>query len=141
MSPLIAVIDNSEAIRTMLALIARFEGWTISGYSYREVSLATIQELKPDLIIVDFVEQRIGEGWELLQLLKMEKSTAAVPIIISTTMPTLPPDMQSYLAARGISVVRKPFDVEDFVSIVRQVLAGESPLLLSRTKRLPILVV
>jgi CheY-like chemotaxis protein len=140
MSPLIAVIDNSEAIRTMLALIARFEGWTISGHSYGEVSLAIIQQLKPDLIIVDFVEQRIGEGWELLQLLKMEISTAAIPIIVSTTMPMLPPDMQAYLAARGICVVRKPFDVEDFISIVRQVLKGESALLLSRTKRLPILL-
>ena len=140
MSPLIAVIDNSEAIRTMLALIARFEGWTISGYSYREVSLAAIQELKPDLIILDFIEHRVGEGWELLQLLKMEKSTAAIPIIISTTMPMLPPDMQGYLVARGISIVRKPFDVEDFISIVRQVLNGESALLLSRTKRVPILL-
>jgi CheY-like chemotaxis protein len=140
MTPLIAVIDNSAAIRTMFALIARFEGWTIAGYSYREVSLAIIQELKPDLIIVDFIEQRIGEGWELLQLLKMEKSTATIPIIISTTMPMLPPDMQGYLVARGISVVRKPFDVEDFISIVRQVLNGESALLLSKTKQLPILL-
>jgi CheY-like chemotaxis protein len=140
MSPLIAVIDNSEAIRTMLALIARFEGWTIAGYSYREVSLTTIQELKPDLIILDFIDHRIGEGWKLLQLLKMEQSTAVIPVIISTTMPLLPAEMQAYLASRDISVVMKPFDVEDFISIAKQVMAGESALLLSKNRRLPILL-
>jgi CheY-like chemotaxis protein len=140
MSPLIAVIDNSEAIRKMFTLIARFEGWTISGYSYREVSLAIIQELKPDLIVLDFVQHRIGEGWELLQLLKMEVSTAAIPIIVSTTMPLLPAEMQAYLASRDICVVMKPFDVEDFISVAQQVLAGESALLLSKKRRLPILL-
>lgn len=140
MSPLIAVIDNSEAIRKMFTLIERFEGWTISGYSYREVSLAIIQELKPDLIILDFVQHRIGDGWELLQLLKMEVSTASIPVIISTTMPLLPADMQAYLVSRDICVVRKPFDVEDFISIARQVMAGESALLLSKNRRLPILL-
>ncbi len=140
MSPLIAVIDNSEAIRGMFALIARHEGWTISGYSYAEVSLATLQQLKPDLIIVDFVEHRIGEGWELLQLLKMEESTAAIPIVISTTMPIMPPEIQGYLAARDISVVMKPFPVANFIAIVKQVLNEQSALLLSETRRLPILL-
>ena len=140
MSPLIAVIDNSQAIRTMFTLIARFEGWTVSGYSYREVSLDIIQELKPDLIILDFVQHRIGESWELLQLLKMERSTAAIPVIISTTMPLLPAELQAYLASRDICVVMKPFDVEDFISITNQVLAGQSALLLSKNRRLPILL-
>jgi CheY-like chemotaxis protein len=140
MSPLIAVIDNNEAIRAMVAFTARPEGWTVSGHSYAEVSLSTIQRLKPDLIIVDFIEQRIGEGWELLQLLKMEASTATIPIIISTTMSVLPSEIQGYLAARDIRVVWKPFAVAHFIAIVRQAL-NEQSTLLSPTKRLPILLV
>jgi CheY-like chemotaxis protein len=139
--PLIAVIDNSEAMRVMFALIAQDEGWTISGHSYAEVSLATIQELKPDLIIVDLIEQRIGEGWEFLQLLKMEESTAAIPIVISTTMSVLPLEIQGYLASQDINVIAKPFAVADFIAVVRQALNGKSALLLSTTKRLPILLV
>jgi CheY-like chemotaxis protein len=141
MSPLIVVVDNSQAIRSVLALIAQSEGWTVSGYSYAEVNLAAIQQLKPVLIILDFVRHRIDEGWELLQRLKMEESTAAVPIVISTTMLVMPPEIQGYLASHDISVVKKPFAVADFVAIVRQALYGNSALLLSMTKRLPILLV
>jgi CheY-like chemotaxis protein len=141
MLPLIAVIENSEAMRAMFALIAQGEGWTISGYNYAEMNLATVQQLKPDLIILDLIDQRIGEGWELLQLLKMEESTAAIPIIISTTMSVLPLEIQGYLASRDINVIAKPFAVADFIAIVRQELNGQSALLLSTTKRLPILLV
>ncbi|MEO8610124.1 MAG: response regulator [Chloroflexota bacterium] len=140
MSPLIVVVDNSQAIRTMLALIAQSEGWTVSGHNYAEINFAVIQQLKPDLIILDFVEQQIGEGWELLQLLKMEESTAVIPIIISTTMPVLPLEMQGYLTSRDIQVIAKPFAVETFITLTRQALDRDSALPLSQIKCLPILL-
>jgi CheY-like chemotaxis protein len=141
MSVLIAVIDNSQTVRSMFALIAQTEGWTVVGYNYAEVNLAAIQQLKPDLIILDFVRHRIDEGWELLQRLKIEESTAAIPIVICTTMLVMPAEIQGYLGSHDITMVKKPFVVADFIAIVRQVLYGNSVLLLSMTKRLPVLLV
>lgn len=141
MTSLIAVVDNNEAVRAMVAFIVQGEDWKVFGYSYETVRLSTIQQLRPDLIILDFIEHRLGEGWEFLQLLKMEESTAAIPIIISTTMEVLPPEVRAYLASRNISVVVKPFDNQDFISIARQVIAGQNAFLLSPTRRLPILLV
>ncbi|MEO8609232.1 MAG: response regulator [Chloroflexota bacterium] len=139
MSPLIVVVDNDEAIRTILNRIAQGEGWTVSNHSYAEINFAVIQHLKPDLIILDFVEH-IGEGWELLQLLKMEESTASVPTIITTTLLALPQEMQGYLAARDIHVVTKPFNIEHFITLARQALDGYGAQSLSQIKHLPILL-
>ena len=137
MPPQIMVVDNNQTIRAMFSFITQHEGWTVSGYSYANVNLATIQSLNPDLIVLDFIEYRIGESWELLQLLKMEESTAAIPIIISTTMVNLPAEIKAYLVSRDISVLSKPFAAADFLSIARQVLNGQSALLLSNKKSCP----
>lgn len=140
MSALIAVIDNDEAVRDIIAPLAHHEGWVVSGYTYAEATLGAIQQLKPELIVLDFGQQEAGEDWQFLQLLKMEESTASIPVIVSAARLLLPLEIEGYLASRDINVLSKPFDGEAFISIARQVLLGQSALLLSTTKRLPILL-
>ncbi len=141
MSPLIVVIDDDEAVRAMFVLLAQHEDWTVFDYSYAEFDLVTIQKLNPDLIVLDFIKEQIGEGWKFLQLLKMEESTAAIPIVISTPILVLPAEIKGYLASRDIQVISRPFDLEEFIPIIRQIIMRQSLLFLPMTKKLPILLV
>lgn len=141
MAPLIIVVDDDKAMRAMFALIAHDEGWMFSGYSYTHITLTTIQELQPELIVLDFAGREVGEAWGFLQLLKMEESTAAIPIMVVGTTEILPSEMAAYLASRSIHVIAKPLNVAHFVVVARELLNRQSIMQLVSTNRLPILIV
>lgn len=141
MRPVIVVVDNAEDIRAMFTALAQYEDWILYTYTYAEISLARIQQLNPDLLVLDLVYHRLPEGWDLLQLLKMEESTAAIPLIISTTLMTLPLEIHGYLASRDIIVISKPFGIEEFMMIARPVLMLQSDLLDVMIRKKPILLV
>jgi len=62
---------------------------------------------------------REGVGWEFLQLLRMEDSTAAVPVLICTTAVKLVQEIAGYLATKQVTMLRKPFESRDLVNAVQ----------------------
>jgi DNA-binding response OmpR family regulator len=48
----------------------------------------------------------------MLQLLKMQRSTASIPIIICTAAESAVRDQEGYLVSQGIQIVYKPFDID-----------------------------
>ncbi len=69
---------------------------------------------------------REGVGWEFLQLLKMEETTAAVPVLICTTAVKLVQEIAGYLATKRVTMLRKPFESRDLVSAVQTALQGDT---------------
>ena len=47
-----------------------------------------IEQLHPDLIILDYIFGTEKTGWQMLQKLKMTRQTATIPIIICTIVAT-----------------------------------------------------
>jgi len=139
----IIVVDNDESIREFLTAALSGEGWEVFSYDYAHVNLAALQQQHSDLIILDFTKPSGGAGWELLQLLKMEDTTANIAILITTTASQLSVELKSYLLARYIQVVTKPFDLESFLALVQDTLslANERKVLFSSDRILPILLV
>lgn len=139
----IMVIDDDETIREFLTLCLGDEGWEVSAYDYAHIDLAAVKQLRPDLIILDFNSMSGGMGWELLQLLKMEDTTANIPVLITTTAFHLSAELRGYLLARYIQVVDKPFDLGSFLLLIHHTLslASQAGTTLTSDRPLPILVV
>jgi CheY-like chemotaxis protein len=114
------VIDNEQPMRELFEFFLTDEGWEVFSYGYAQANLEVVQQLRPDLIILDLNMFQAGAGWEFLQLLKMEVATAAIPVVICTTALSLSVEIDGYLATRQISIVRKPFDVDAFVVTIRK---------------------
>jgi len=76
------------------------------------------------LIILDYYVGREGVGWEFLQLLKMEDSTAAVPVLICTTAVKLVQEIAGYLATKRVLILRKPFESHDLIRAVQSAMEG-----------------
>jgi CheY-like chemotaxis protein len=133
MSKRILVIDDDEATQELFKFFLTDEGWEVYSYDYAHTNPEVVQHLTPDLIILDLNLAQSGIGWSFLQLLKMEDTTAAIPVVICTTAPTLTHEIEGYLASRHISVIRKPFDIDDFIVTIRKNFTSEPVL--------PILVV
>src|SRR5581483_12505121 len=52
-------------------------------------------------------------------------TTAVIPVIICTTALSLSLEIEGYLVARHIRIVRKPFDINAFIPIIRKNLTPE----------------
>jgi DNA-binding response OmpR family regulator len=143
MSVRIMVIDNTESLRQLFGFVLADEGWQVFSYEYFQADLAAVQQLNPDLIILDFDRSQGGVGWVFLQLLRMDDTTAAIPVLVCTAMLNLSPEIEGYLAARSINVVHKPFNFKRLIAIVQQALsqASQAEELISGDVLLPILVV
>lgn len=141
MAPRILVIGSDEAIGTTIATIARHERWDVSTSLSIDMTLGQLDELNPDVIVLEFDNLRLGSGWQFLQVLKMDEETAPIPVIIVANTYGLPREVKGYLASRQVSVLPRPLDPDQFLVLARQLIARERPVLASGVERMPILLV
>jgi CheY-like chemotaxis protein len=71
-----------------------------------------------DLIILDE-----GKGWQFLQVLKLDRETRDIPVLVCTAAAKLVDELQTHLDTMGVIVVLKPFDIDHVLNELRQVFA------------------
>ena len=125
MSTRILVINNSDDILALFQKILTTSDCEVFLQFFLNSDLSGVRKIKPDLIILDYYEGREGVGWEFLQLLKMEESTAGIPVLICTTAVKLAHEIAGYLATKQVSILRKPFESRDLVNAVHAALDGD----------------
>lgn len=74
------------------------------------------------MIILDYIFGTEKLGWQLLQKLKMRRSTSAIPVIVCTAATRDVMAIEGYLAAKNVLLVRKPFDIDDLLNAVSRAL-------------------
>jgi DNA-binding response OmpR family regulator len=120
------VINNSDDILALFQKILATNDCEVFLQLFLNSDLREVRKIKPDLIILDYYVGREGVGWEFLQLLKMEETTAVVPVLICTTAVKLAHEIAGYLATKRVTILRKPFESRDLVSAVQAALQGDS---------------
>lgn len=129
----ILVINNSDDILALFHKILATGDREVFTQFFLNSDLSEVNRIEPDLIILDYYVGREGVGWEFLQLLKMNESTASLPVLICTTDVKLAHEIAGYLATKRVSILRKPFERRDLVDAVATVMRG-SPALSARSK-------
>ena len=118
MSAHIMVINDNQEILTLFEEILTEEGYSVSLYSFAMHDLVEVERIKPDLIILDHIMGGEAVGWQMLQKLKMRRSTANIPVVVCTAAVKAVQEMEGYLKAKGVGLVLKPFDIEDLLEAV-----------------------
>ncbi|HEY7974091.1 MAG TPA: response regulator, partial [Ktedonobacterales bacterium] len=95
----ILVINDTPEILEAFRDILEDEGYETLLYSYPITKAHEIERLKPDLIILDYIFGRSKAGWQTLQLLKMRRSTAGIPVIVCTAATREVREIEGYLTA------------------------------------------
>src|SRR5215212_10977613 len=80
----ILAINNDPAVLALFRDLLEEAGYQVSTQTYIDRGLAQIKALKPDLIILDYMWATEDASWSLLQMLRMDPATAAVPIVLCT---------------------------------------------------------
>ena len=126
MATRIMVINNSDDILALFQKILATDDCQVFLQLFLNSDLREVRRIQPDLIILDYYVGREGVGWDFLQLLRMEESTAAVPVLICTTAVKLVHEIGGYLATKRVTFLRKPFESRDLVSAVQTALQGDA---------------
>ena len=121
-SRILVVNDTQEILELFRMLLEEEEGYDVvlSGFPIQQVK--DIEHIKPDLIILDLVLGDEKTGMQMLQMLKMQRSTAAIPVLVCTAALQIVREQEGYLVSQGVHVVYKPFDIDDLLTNVKQLL-------------------
>ena len=115
----IMVINDTQEILDMFRAILEDDGYEVILYSFAILDMTEYERVKPDLIILDLVFGSEKSGWQMLQKLKMNRSTATIPIILCTAATNAVREMEGYLLSKGVGVLLKPFDIDDLAAAVK----------------------
>ena len=121
--PHVLVLDGSPTIRELVREVLEEAGYRVSALGNDGVNVIAVKRLGPDLVVLDLLFGNDDHGWELLQELGQNPDTAELPLVICTGATHVLQSVQHRLAERGITVVTKPFDVDELVRAVGNGLA------------------
>jgi CheY-like chemotaxis protein len=121
----ILIIDDDQSILEMMRLVLEEEGgYRVTTAESIFEDVAAVERLQPDLILLDFLLQGRNTGWNFLQKLRLHRPTKDIPIVLCTAALSDVKDQESILIQKGIPVLYKPFDVDELLHIVDQILSS-----------------
>ncbi len=120
MATRILVVNDTQEILELFRMLLEEEGYEVvlSGFPIQQMS--DIEQIHPDLIILDLVFGDQKSGWQMLQMLKMKRSTASIPVIVCTAALGMVREQEGYLVSQGVHVVFKPFDIDHLLTNIKQ---------------------
>ena len=123
MAARILVVNDTQEILELFRMILEGEmghDVILSGFPIQDIN--EIERIKPDLIILDLIFEDEKSGIQMLQMLKMKRSTAGIPVLICTAAINSVREQEGYLVSQGVHVLYKPFDIDQLQNHVRQLL-------------------
>jgi CheY-like chemotaxis protein len=113
----ILVVEDSEPIRRILALLLEGHGYEVVAAAAGREGLALAQELHPRAITLDLSLPDL-DGREVLRELKADARTRGIPVIIVSAYAST---LSSNERAAAAEVLSKPFDVDELLTRVSRV--------------------
>ncbi len=112
----VLVVDDSEAIRELIAVNLELEGYDVRSAADGLLGLDLVATWRPDVITLDVVMPHLG-GFETLERLRADPATACIPVVIVTGR------AQAADRARGDALgvdayLSKPFEPAELVAVV-----------------------
>ena len=111
----VLVINDTPEILDLFRELLEEAGYRVSVDRFTlalDKQLAETKRLKPDLVVLDYIIGAEGLGWQFLQLLKMDRETRPIPVLICTAAVQQVESLRPHLEELGVAVVLKPFDID-----------------------------
>jgi two-component system OmpR family response regulator len=124
--PHILVVDDSQEIIDLLRELLEDEGYRVSA-SLAVLNLEKLKALAPDIIVQDLLFEGTQEvGWRFLTISRLDPELSRVPLVLCTAAVATvkDPEMAAQLAHLGVRVILKPFDINQLLAAIEEVLAA-----------------
>jgi len=115
----ILVVDDEEALRTVLSSELASEGYQVESASDGDEAISIIEKKQFDLVLLDIKMPKV-DGFEVLKFIK--KSFPAIKVIMLTAFADLKNAIESKkLGAEDF--ISKPYDLVDLLTTIERVLS------------------
>lgn len=118
----ILIVDDSPGTLGFLTEALERERFTVLVALRGERALATVQRMRPDLVLMDAIMPDM-DGFETCRRLKRMPNTATIPVIFMTGLSDTAHVIRG-LEAGGVDYVTKPVVPQELVARIRVHLAG-----------------
>lgn len=115
------VVNDTPEILELFTTLLEAEGYRVTTDRFTiELGemMQRIRDLHPDLLVLDFMIGRESQGWQLLQLVRMDRETRDIPAVVCTAAVAVVTDLQPHLDEMGVAVVLKPFDIDHLLGVI-----------------------
>ena len=118
MAKKIMIVEDDPSISDYLVTLFNDQGYQTCTASSGDEGLEVIKTENPDLITLDF---EMPESWGNIFYRKIQKQERLkdIPVIIISGLDAEFPDLE-----KAVATLRKPFDKDELLKIVRDTLGG-----------------
>lgn len=124
----ILVVNDDPAILELFRDLLVEEGYEVTLDKFARQTgelLESIKDLRPNLVIMDFIIGGEDSGWQLLQATKMDRATKDLPVVVCSAAVKQITELSDHLDSLDVHVVIKPFDIDVLLKIIHTVWASQ----------------
>ena len=122
----ILIIEDQQDVRKLIRITLDFEEYEIHEAPDADVGHQIIQDIKPDLIVLDVMMPGEMDGYGLCDNLKSSPEYEDIPVIMLTARGQLS-DREAGLRAGADDYMVKPFSTIKLVDVVDNLLKNAKP--------------
>jgi CheY-like chemotaxis protein len=122
----ILVINDAQEVLDVMRELLEDEGYRVTLHSTAIYDLDRIRAISPDLLVVDHLMGDEEYGWQMIQKLKLDRELCQLPIVVCTAAMKMVEELQGHLKSKNVTVVVKPFDIDDLLNAVSKALHKET---------------
>ncbi len=116
-------VDDSSVVRKLVTMILTAEGFKVSTASDGLDGINKAKEIKPDIILLDFVMPKMN-GFQVCRILQKDEKLRQIPVILVTSKGDKVGD--KFVNQLGVTdYITKPFQPEELVTKIHQTLEAQ----------------
>jgi|YNPNPStandDraft_1061719.scaffolds.fasta_scaffold84368_2 DNA-binding response OmpR family regulator len=116
----IVVVDDDRGICNLLSKVFTGEGYITECVYNGKDALKKIDEILPDLVILDIMLPDLN-GYQVLELMKKSEKTKNVKVVMLTQKDLLK-DVEQAMTLGADNYIVKPFDINRILKTVNEIL-------------------
>lgn len=118
----IGVVDDDDAIRTLLRAVLREEGYTPYVFDGMEGTLARIRAVSPAAVILDLQRDQATVGAALLNGILTDPALERAALIVCANDETALSAHEAALHGRRYAVLPTPFTLDELMTLLTRLL-------------------
>jgi CheY-like chemotaxis protein len=116
----IAVVNDDTVFLQLMEDLLSGEGYHTTLLKVSTEAFESIKELQPSLIVLDIWIQKADNGWEVLNLIRLDPTTANIPVIVSSTDIRDLEAKAQLLRSLNCEILPKPFNLQTLLDKVNE---------------------
>jgi DNA-binding response OmpR family regulator len=122
----IAVVDDDTAFLDLMSELLSEEGYqVITGRSAKQAH-HVIRDHSPDLVVLDIRMEHPEAGWNLLELLRLDRRTVSIPVIVASADARFLHAKAQQLHHHHCDILVKPFTIDELLAKIDALIGPSS---------------